>query len=175
MSDDQKPPMPPQPVTRTLPAVSVPSNTLDAVLSEVRAARSDMHDLKGTVDLLAEQGVATAKWRSDMEQWRSDVDAAITRNSSRVRGVSDNDMAQEAKLAEVIVWRQNVTAELATTKADAKEAKDIATRVESKTDAQTKILTTLESNALRLVKHPLVQAFLIALITFVTAWLVKHT
>ncbi len=95
---DEKPPMPPQPTTKQIQAVTVPSNTMDAILVELRGMRGDVQDVKGDVDMLVGQGRAMAKWRGEVEEWRATVDSALTRNSSRVKQPSSHDIETKAEV-----------------------------------------------------------------------------
>lgn len=142
MSDDK----PPEKPTVELPKVPEWAIELTkSVKSGISDIRSDMDDVKGNVEMLVGQGRAMAKWRGEMEEWRAEVNVAISRNSSRVRGVSANDLSQEAKLGEFIAWRNNVEADLGATKSLATTAVQMAEAIAKKTDAQSETIAAIES------------------------------
>ncbi len=123
---DEKPPMPPQPTTKQIPAVSVPSDTMNAILVELRGMRGDVQDVKGDVDMLVGQGRAMAKWRGEVEEWRATVDSALTRNSSRVKQPSSHDLETASAVASEVVARTALETKV--------------TSIEAKVDAQGKML-----------------------------------
>ena len=87
--------------------------------------------------------------------------------SERVKGVSENDLAQEAKLADVIIWRKTV--------------EDKVVAIESKTDSlvksqatQTEMLATLVRGAGKLFADPKFLALIAAIYSALMYWLGKH-
>ncbi len=147
--------------TKQIPKVEVPGNTLDAVLSEVRAMRGD-------VEILVEDGRRTNQRLTRLEERFDELDGRVMRASSRVKSVSESDLSQEARLAETITWRT--------------QADERLKAIEQKTDEQTRILVAntqltdeIKSDLKSVLKHPAVQAFALAFITFVTAFLTRHT
>ncbi len=111
MTDD-RPPMPPQPTTKEIHAVSVPANAMEAVLFEIRGMRGDVQDVRDDVTMLVGQGRAFSKWRGEMEEWRATVDGAISRNSSRVKEPSSHDLQTAAVVAGVITAQQALGAKV---------------------------------------------------------------
>lgn len=82
------------------------------------------------------------------------IEDRADKTSSRVRGTSENDLKQDAAIATLVVKTE---------------------AIEKKTDAQTVILTDLRDGASKIAKHPAVVAFGLALISFLTALLARHT
>lgn len=100
MSDDEK-----QPKTTELPAVDPVLELLKEVRSEVRNVRTDVH--------LVANDLSVVKDRVGLIETRViDLEAARARTSNRVREVSEHDLAQESKLADIIIWRQKTDEKL---------------------------------------------------------------
>jgi hypothetical protein len=92
----------------------------------------------------------------------------MMRNSSRVKTVSENDLSQESRLADVTAWRAKMDADLTATKA-------VVETIEAKTDAQTQMLTTLTDDVAtglrKFFSHPLVIAIAAAAGSALLGWL----
>lgn len=133
--------------TKQIPRVEVPQNTLDAVLTEMRAMRveqrastqelTDKVDaLTITVDTLQHDAKDTRLRLGRMERELDEVKDRQTNASVRVKGESEVNLKQDAAIAMVI------------TKVD---------RLEQKTDAQTAILEKLADGAKQVASNPKVQ------------------
>jgi len=159
--------MPEQPKTKEIPRVDVPSNTVDAILVEMRAMRGDVQDVKGDVETLVGNWRSVSKWRGEMEEWRSEVNAALSRNSQRAKEPSAHDLETAKALSEEVIARQAL----------AKEVKIL--RVE--TNAQTQILKRVDestvaivSGAKRFFGNPVVRVIASAIGGAFLTWLANH-
>lgn len=95
------------------------------------------------MDILLDEAKVNAKWRDEMESWRS-------KTSDAVKGESKTNLDQDGALAAVLV------------KVDA---------IEKKTDVQTQMLTEAKEAATKLWKNPAVKAVATALWTAFVLWL----
>lgn len=105
MSDD-KPTGPEYHDTKQIPRVEVPGNTLDAVLSEVRAMRVEQqetaHTLRADIQLVAND-VSLVKQRvSLVERRQDDHEERAKNNSVRARSVTENDSKQDGAIATLV-------------------------------------------------------------------------
>lgn len=127
-----KPPMPDQPKTKEIPAVvpQVPA-TLDAVLREVRETR---HAVTAVVDQVSELNERVRQVEVSVEQ----STARVNVQSLKVRGTSENDLRQDAAIAELVVR----TAAIETNQgAAAKERADTAAMVKEVRDTVVGVAT----------------------------------
>ncbi len=151
---DPKPPGPFYPPTTRLPKVEVPQGTLDAVLTEVRAMRSETNDrldsLEGAVASLVNDKMTTNQRLNILDTRINDMDTRAASNSIRAKSTSEMDMRQDAAISMLI------------TKVD---------RVETKTDAQTAMLTEAKDAAKRLWSNPAVKAGVSLLWGAILYWL----
>lgn len=92
MADD-KPPMPPQPTTKQLPAVTVPQNQIDAILVEVRQANTSLGLLTGQVRSVEARMGGVESRVAELEQ-RQD------KSSIRAQEPSQHDLAAQTAIAE---------------------------------------------------------------------------
>jgi hypothetical protein len=111
---------------------------LDEVLSKLSGMARDM-------DVLLQDGQRTNIRLTRVEERLDDFDGRLMRNSSRVKDVSENDLTHEAKLADVIVWREKVDAELQETKALIVDNNAMTARIER---AATDVLSSPRVKAL---------------------------
>jgi len=102
-----------------------------------------------------------------LESWKEDVDSRMTKNSERVRGQSEVDVAHEAELAKERLAREELAKEVALTKSNV----DV---VMAETKAQTAILSDLKAAGTAIAKHPLTQLIVVALSIFLTGWIATH-
>jgi hypothetical protein len=97
MSDAIRPPGPQYIATKQIPKVEVPQNTLDAILSEVRAGREESNQrfdkLETTVDTLLEDGKSANKRMTQIEVRMDMFEDRGTKHSSGVRHLSETDIA----------------------------------------------------------------------------------
>jgi hypothetical protein len=113
--------------TKQLPRVDVSEDTLNSVLSEVRAARADIHLVSNDVTIVKDR-VRLVEMRLD------DHDSRAKRNSERAQGTSKVDMAQDSAiatlLADVSSLKETQATQLAIlTKLDAVAANPMVRRV----------------------------------------------
>jgi hypothetical protein len=113
MSTDDKPPMPPQPKTLEIPAVQVPANTLDAVLTEMRAMRIESRDanqeLRADIQLISSD-LQIVKGRVSLVESRlNEQDDRGAKHSGGLTRESRVNEEQSAAIASVIV-KQDETA-----------------------------------------------------------------
>jgi hypothetical protein len=105
MSSDEKPPMPPQPTTKEIPRVMVPGNTLEAVLYEVRAMRTETGDrldrIEATVDTVVEDGKAANMRMTRLEVRMDSFDDRGSKFSGGIRQLSDTDAKHENQLSSI--------------------------------------------------------------------------
>jgi hypothetical protein len=150
---DEKPDGPQYIKTKQIPRVEVPGNTLDAVLSELRAMRSETSDrfdtLNATVDTLVEDGKSANKRITTIEVRFDEFVDRAAKNSMRAKQSSEIDLKHDAAIA------------MLHTKVD---------RVEEKTDAQTAML----KKAADVAKDPKVIAFAMLVYGIVRLWAAKH-
>lgn len=90
MSDAIRPPGPQYISTKQIPKVEVPQNTLDAVLTEVRAMRAES----------ADQFLEVNERFRKIEYRLDDVERRQTTNSVRARTTSENDLRHESLIAQ---------------------------------------------------------------------------
>lgn len=102
-----------------------------------------------------------------LESWKEDVDSRMTKNSERVRGQSEVDVAHEAELAKERLAREELAKEVALTKSNV----DV---VMAETKAQTAILSDLKAAGTAIAKHPLTQLIVVALSILLTGWIATH-
>ena len=102
---DEKPPE--QPTTKEIPRVDPVLELLKEVRTEVRAARVDINLVSNDVTIVKDRVGLVEKRVESLEEARA-------RTSSGVRQLSTNDLEQDAKLAEVIVWRKGIDDKLET-------------------------------------------------------------
>lgn len=91
------------------------------------ATRLDTQD--ATLDAVVREGQRANSRLTRIEERVDDFEGRIGRNSQRARQDSEMDLSRDAKLAEVIVWRNSVDERLAATATK--------TDLETATDAQT--------------------------------------
>lgn len=149
MSDEKKE-GPAYPPTTRLPRVEVPQNTLDAVLTEVRAMRADVHLVANDVTIIKER-VRIVEMRVD------DIEDRGTKHSGGIAKTSDHNLEQDAAIASVIVRVDNVEKKVDT--------------VLEKTDAQTVMLTEAKDAAKKLWANPAAKALASALWMALIYWL----
>jgi DNA repair ATPase RecN len=103
MSDAIRPPGPQYIATKQIPKVEVPQNTLDAILSEVRAGREESNQrfdkLETTVDTLLEDGKSANKRMTQIEVRMDMFEDRGTKHSSGVRHLSETDAKHDAAIA----------------------------------------------------------------------------
>jgi uncharacterized coiled-coil protein SlyX len=104
MSDAIRPPGPDYPPTKQIPKVSVPQNTLDAVLSEVRAMRLETADK--FVEMSTRMSKMEARLDDEMSSRLSKMEARIdafdergAKHSGGVRQLSETDAKHDAAIA----------------------------------------------------------------------------
>lgn len=101
-----KPSMPAQPITVALPAVP------DWAVELTRTVKDGFAKTEANLGLVS-QDLDVLKGRvGNLEEARRVDDARATANSIKVRSVSENDLAQEATLADVLAWRAKVSDEI---------------------------------------------------------------
>lgn len=168
---DEKPPMPPQPTTKQLPAM-----TDRALLEDLRSLVKDgfarqeaNHDLLAVEVKRAQSDIRglSAKVGS-LEDWRQQVTGAVIprldTHSIKVQRISDHDLEQDGKLADTMVWRSHVDNRF--TSQDSR-----LDAIEKKTDFQTGILVRGEAAAKKIWKSRPVQAVAAALFLWLLHWL----
>jgi hypothetical protein len=160
MSDAKRPVLPPpiprqdpperrEPTTKEIPRVLVPGSTLDAVLYEVRAVRQD-------TDLLVGNWRSISEWRGELEQWRADVDEAITRNSRRVKEPSAHDIAAATELAKERLAREALAQKVdGLAKNDEMQNGEIAELKEMLTDVKNAVIGVIRNPKVRLIGQAL--------------------
>lgn len=153
-------PMPPQPPTVAIKKDDIIQAQLKQVLDAVSSFRAEVSSglthLTADVQLVSNDLGIVKDRVAIIEGWKNDQDARATRNSKRVQQVSESDLSQEAKLADLIVWRTTVA-----TKEDLKNT----------TLAQT---TQLFARFDELKKKPIVR-YAIALATgAIVSWAASH-
>lgn len=150
MPDPPDKPGPDYFATKQIPKVEVPQTTLDAVLSEVRAMRSETAERFETqANATFELGQKVADVVSRVEYLEESKKAT----SIKVRGISENDLTQESKIAERIIKETAFENRL-----DRYEKK--VDTIEKKTDAQTTILGEVKAIGEEIrsaIKSPLVK------------------
>jgi predicted nucleic acid-binding Zn-ribbon protein len=152
MSDD----MPEQPKTKEIPA----AKPEDILLAELRSgfrtvnARLDVQD--ATLDNVVREGQRTNVRLTRIEERVDEVETRMGRTSSRVKEVSQADLAHDAQLAQ-----ERAAREALAQKVDALDAKQ---------DTQLAILTRLDGIA----KNPLVKTIAAMLATAFVTWLATH-
>lgn len=166
MPPDEKPPGPDYFSTKQIPKVEVPQNTLDAVLSEVRAMRAETTErLTTQANAIGELGERIVKVEGRIDT----LEGARTANSMKVRGISENDLAQESKIAERIIKETAFENRL-----DRYEKK--VDTIEKKTDAQTNIMGDLKDlieEVKALLKSPVVK-LVVGIVLGILGFLATH-
>jgi hypothetical protein len=128
MSTDEevtKPSAPPQPTTKQLPAVS----HVEILLTQIQAAMdAGFHTLRADVGLISNDLGIVKDRVGIIESWKNDVDARGTRTSTRVQQASEQDLAQQAQLAQEREAREALAKEVADLKTtNAKQTVMLAT------------------------------------------------
>lgn len=104
--------MPPQPPTVALKKDDIIQAQLKQVIDGMSSFRSEMSTgiahLTADVQLVSNDLGIVKDRVAIIEGWKNDQDARASRTSKRVQQVSDSDLSQEAKLADLIVWRTTV-------------------------------------------------------------------
>jgi seryl-tRNA synthetase len=159
MSDAIRPPGPQYIATKQIPRVEVPQNTLDAVLTEVRAMRAES----------ADQFLEVNERFRKIEYRLDDVERRQTTNSTRVRGTSENDLKQDSAIATIFTEVDGLKESQAkqTTKLTGLEA------MLASNNAQTAATKELLADFVK--KNPTIVTGLVSLVTtaigVATAWL----
>jgi hypothetical protein len=172
MSDEpKKPPMPPQPSTKQLPAMtdralledlartvkegfaaSAANDTL--ITAEVRRAQSDIRGLRHEVN--------------DLQDWRNQVQGVVMprldTHSIKVQRISDHDMEQDGKLSEQIIKVSAAANEI-------EALKKTVSAINAKQDVQTAILVRGEEAAKKIWENKAVKALAAALFFWLLHWL----
>lgn len=103
MSDAIRPPGPFYPPTKQIPKVEVPQNTLDAVLSEVRAMRVETTErfdkIETTVDTLVEDGKVGNQRMTRLEFRMDQFDERGAKHSGGLVRASETDAKHDAAIA----------------------------------------------------------------------------
>jgi hypothetical protein len=154
MTQPKFPGQPPQPTTKTLPAVSIPLDTAQTLLSEIRKVGVD-------VAVLREDQQAGNQRMTLMEQSISRFEQRADASSIRVRQESRTNLQQDAALATVIMEQNK-----------ARERDEATQRLIAQNTA---ITSEVKTSVLGAFKHPAIQALALAVIGFITAWLARHT
>lgn len=133
MTDDHKKPvtqpsMPAQPATVQLPKVDIAS-LLTSLSADMKQVISTGEKMSNDVDMLISDGRKTNLRLTRVEERIDEFDARLTRTSGRVKEPSTHDLKTEARLASEIESREALAKKV-----------DI---IESKTDTQTAMLTTI--------------------------------
>lgn len=155
---DPKPPMPAQPATKKLLAitpeevaaaraprvVAVNTETLDAILTAVHDVKSGLADV-----------------RADVADFKEEVRDRLKTHSDFRRSTSQVDSTQDAAIAKIVTDLGDVK----TGQAEAKVA----------LAENTALTRDLKKAALGFFNHRAVQALIFAAVAFATAWLMRHT
>lgn len=166
---DEKPPMPPQPITTKLQAASLESTPeaakaiLDAVakLTDAVGRVDDKVDTLATnVEILKDDGRDTKQRLIRIEGWKEIVDDKLRNNSERAKVPSQHDLTNASELSEEISARKALAVEMVALKAE--------------TAVQTAMLTTLTAGAKKLAANPTVHTIAILLGAALIAWLKGH-
>ena len=168
MSND-KPPMPEQPKTTELPK----PDRIEILLQEMRVEmRAGFGELRGDVALVnSDMNIVKERVRV-IEKWKIQEEERAARHSDNVRGVSQNDLKQDAAIGTLVADVAGVKADVADIKQNQEAAKteraDTAALVRDVRDA----VSTFFS------KHPALAAALVGLATTAasaaTTWLTLH-
>lgn len=153
MNAPNRPPMPPQPTTKQIPAVSVPANTLDAVLTEVRA-------LRGDVQVAVEQGQSNGKALGELSERVARLEDRAATASMRAQAPSSHDLETAKALAQEVEARQALDKKV--------------TNIAAETAAQTVMIQSLIDGAKTLAKNPTVHTIAVLLGALIIAWLKGH-
>lgn len=152
MSDEK----PPEKSTTQLPAVT-DRMVLDELTKVVRegfqSVDQRLDQMETNLDLQGGSVKDISLRMTRVEERVQRTEDRQNSNSMRARGASEVDMKHDAAIAGLV--------------ADMAAVKTQVESIETKTDAQTEILTDLR----KLAKNPLVVGFFTALITAATAWL----
>lgn len=163
---------PPEKPTTQLPAVPAWAIELTRTVKE-GFARSEANDALIAVEVKRAQsdirGLATKV--SHLEEWRGAVEGTVMprldTHSIKVQRISDHDMEQESKIADMLVFQSHVDNRFTS------QDKRLEV-IEKKTDAQTVILTDIRDGAKALFKNPKFLALIAAAYTALMYWLGKH-
>ncbi len=150
--------------TKQIPRAEVPQNTLDAVLTELRAMRGEQQETHGEVKLVKTNlevltnHVDVLTNRVTLVERRQDgFDERGAKYSGGVRQLSETDARHDAAIANVIIRVDNVEKKVDT--------------VLEKTDAQTAMLKEAKEAAKALWKNPAARAAAGALWAAFLYWL----
>ncbi len=132
MSDDK----PPEYTTKQLPKPT----EAEILLRELKVGQENgFRQVNGSLDLVAADVRRAHRRLDEVDEWRAAVDERASKNSLRVKENSQQDLEQDARLAQAIQRQEKL-------EKDAAEAKAAAEAVLTETRAQTKILTDLAKN-----------------------------
>lgn len=149
---DEKPPMAEQPATVQLPAVPPWAIELTtSVKSGFAAVNGRLDTMETNQEIQGDTVRDLAKRMTSQEERVNAFDARASLNSIKVRSVSESDVAQEAKIADVMVWREKVE-----TRFDTVDTK--LGGLESSQAKQTEMITTVHSTVTGVINDPKVRA-----------------
>ncbi len=163
MSDDQKPPMPPQPPTVQIPAMTDRA-LLEDVLRQSRETNANVKIMRGDLDLVTGDVKSLKSDVRELQRFKVDIEERQTKHSGGVRQLSEVDAevkaAQGAMLATQIDHSAQLeaqtailnehTAAIATNTAETLKVKADVRTVLDETKAQTVIIKTVA-------EHPMVK------------------
>lgn len=95
MPDEDKPPMPPQPTTKQLPAMTDRA-LLEDLAREMRGARADIGLVSNDLGIVKDRLVI-------VENWKGEQDARASKLSGGVRGLSQSEAGQNMQIASLSV------------------------------------------------------------------------
>lgn len=146
-----KPPMPEQPKTKEIPAVTPIDASPAAIMREIRG-------LRGAVDNLGNQLLDT---RVEFQAKIDELQGSLSKHSEPIRQTSRDNLRQDAAIATLVVRTEAIEQNQAT-----------AAKERAETSANVLAIKKAVGGVL---KHPAVIALGLALVYFLTAWLEKHT
>lgn len=149
-----KQPLPEQPKTIELPKVTVPGNTIDAILAEVRATREEVRGVAANVDLLTNHVDVLSNRVSLVERRQDEADSRTAKHSGGLVRESSHNRDQDSAIAEIVTTVQSL-----------KETQE----------TQLDLLNRIDNRATELLKNPKVVALLVAVWSFAMTWLARHT
>lgn len=163
-----KPPMPPQPTTKQLPRVMVPSDTVDTLVGEIRAVRAVQTGQIELLQKLTDQVTALTDHYDSLSARMKSVEhdgyARGAKHSGGLRQLSEADAKHDANFANLFSQVDAVKGQVA----------DVNTRVEAVSRAlvQNNVWTKEIVDAGRgfFRTHPQVTASLVTLIVAAIAW-----